>query len=219
MPGETQTYDYLGITASGERRWFETHARAVLDDEGEIEGVISIVRDVSARKETELRLATDAMTDPLTGLPNRRAFRAVVDRKQQAVGIGPGDCVAILDFDHFKVVNDSFGHDVGDDVLRALSVLARKMVREGDFLARIGGEEFAIFFPDTSVDRAKQVCDRLGAEMARSNLQAGSLSIRVTVSGGVAAMGGGGLDEALKQADIALYRAKRNGRDQFALAA
>lgn len=218
-PGETQTYDYLGLTAAGSRRWFETHARAIIDEQGEIDGVISIVRDISARKANELRLTEAALTDPLTGLANRRAFRSAVERKRLGAGIGETDCVAVLDIDHFKVVNDSFGHAAGDEVLRGFARVARRMVRDGDVLARIGGEEFAIFFPDTSVEHALLICERLRAEMARAQMRVGSSLIGITVSGGVATLGSESIDEALNVADLALYHAKRNGRDQFTLAA
>lgn len=217
--GDTRTFDYLAMTADGTKRWFETHGRAILDDDGEIDGVICVVRDISARKATELRLSEDALTDPLTGLPNRRAFRLAIERRPRDAGIHSTDCVAVLDIDHFKVVNDSFGHAAGDEVLRCFARIARRMVREEDLLARIGGEEFAIFFPDTSVDRAMLICDRLRAEMARSKMPAGSSLIQVTVSGGVAPLGPEGIDHALRMADVALYQAKSNGRDQFALAA
>jgi len=125
----------------------------------------------------------------------------------------------LLDLDHFKVINDSFGHDVGDRVLRDFARLARRIVRERDFVARMGGEEFAIFFPDTPVAQALLVCDRLRHEMAHTDLSVGSATVRVTVSGGVGQIGPQGVAEALKNADIALYEAKRGGRDRFALAA
>ena len=217
--GETHTYEYLALTADGTARWFETNGRAILDERGEIDGVLSVVRDISARKAVERRLTSDALTDPLTALPNRRGFNATVSRRPLDAGTNYSDCVAVLDLDHFKVINDSFGHAVGDKVLRNFARIARQMVRERDLVARTGGEEFAIFFPDTSVEQAMLVCDRLRREMARTDQCVGSSTVRVTVSGGVGLIGPEGIDEALKVADRALYQAKRNGRDQFALAA
>ena len=217
--GETRSFDYLALTADGTRRWFETHARAILDEDGEIDGVVCVVRDISARKATEQRLANDALTDVMTGLPNRRGFRTEVERRPGAAAAHRSDCIAVLDIDHFKVVNDSFGHGAGDEVLRGFARVARRMVRECDLVARIGGEEFAILFPDTTVNQAMVICDRLRIEMAQTNFRAGSSFIRVTVSGGVGEIGPEGLDHAYNVADHALYCAKRNGRDQFALAA
>ena len=217
--GKTHTYEYLALTEDGKARWFETNARAIVDERGAIESVLTIARDISARKAVERRLTADALADPLTGLPNRRAFHATVSRRPLEASNDRSDCVALLDLDHFKIINDSFGHDVGDRVLREFARLTRRIVRERDFVARIGGEEFAIFFPDTPVEQALLVCDRLRLEMAHTDLHVGSATVRVTVSGGVGQIGPRGIDEALKNADVALYEAKRGGRDRFALAA
>ena len=217
--GENRTFDFLAATIDGSTRWYETHSRAMLDEQGEVDGVLSVVRDVTERKENERQLAADAMTDPLTGLYNRRAFRRVVERRLARSASGPSDCVAMLDIDHFKVVNDSFGHAAGDEVLRGFARLARRIVREHDLIARVGGEEFAIHFPDTSVDQAMSICERLRAEIARSSLLVTAPFVQVTVSGGVAPLGRAGLQHALETADLALYSAKRKGRDQLAIAA
>ena len=217
--GKTHTYEYLALTSDGHARWFETNARAIIDESGAIESVLTIARDIGARKAVERRLTSDALTDPLTALPNRRAFNAMVSRRPLSAANDRSDCVALLDLDHFKIINDSFGHDVGDRVLREFAKLIRRIVRERDFVARIGGEEFAIFFPDTPVAQALLVCDRLRIEMANTDFCVGSAKVRVTVSGGVGQIGPRGIDDALKSADVALYEAKRGGRDRFALAA
>jgi diguanylate cyclase (GGDEF)-like protein len=164
-------------------------------------------------------MAADALTDPLTGLFNRRAFRSALEGRSLDRGESPTDCVAVLDIDHFKSVNDSHGHAAGDEVLRGFARVARRMVREHDFIARIGGEEFAILFPDTSVEQAMLICERLRAEIARSSLPAGTEVVKITVSGGVAMLEHKGFEHALENADLALYSAKRNGRDQLAKAA
>ncbi|MEA1071500.1 diguanylate cyclase [Sphingomonas sp. LY160] len=215
--GATHSFEYLALTADGDERWFETRARAITDDDGEVEGVLAIVRDVSARKATEARLSEAAMTDPLTGLANRRAFKALVEERRAERT--PLDALAIIDIDHFKRVNDRYGHDTGDEVLRALSRVARRMLRHGDVIARIGGEEFALLFPDSSIEQAMLVCDRLRAEVAGSSIRVGGTKLEVTISGGVAMIDERGLDHAYKVADAALYRAKEEGRDRFLLAA
>lgn len=217
--GEMRSFEYLALTADGTRRWFETHAKAVLDENGEVDGLVCVARDISTRKAIEQRLAADALTDSLTGLPNRRGFRDEIERRPAAAPADRTDCIALLDIDHFKVVNDSFGHVAGDAVLRGFARVARLMVRECDLVARVGGEEFAILFPDTTISQAMLICDRLRVEMARTDFRAGRSTIMITVSGGVAVIGPEGLDHAINVADQALYQAKRNGRDQFALAA
>ncbi len=218
MGGATNRFEYLALTASGERRWHETHARLIVDDDGQPDGILSIVRDIHAQKEIEHRLSDAALVDSLTGLANRMAYREAVERRMALDG-GVGACVAMLDIDHFKQVNDRFGHDAGDIVLRGFADVARRFVREGDMVARIGGEEFAFFFPVTALPQALAICDRLRTELGATLFRADNSAIRVTVSGGVAELGPGGIDHALKIADMALYRAKQAGRNQLALAA
>ena len=116
-------------------------------------------------------------------------------------------------------MNDSWGHDAGDEVLRGFAIVARRELRQKDVVARLGGEEFAILFPDTSLVQAMQICERLRTAVGRSVLVRRLPNLRVTVSGGVATLGPEGLECALKVADEALYTAKRSGRDQLALAA
>ncbi|RST30493.1 sensor domain-containing diguanylate cyclase [Sphingomonas ginkgonis] len=217
QPSLTRSFEYEALTRAGERRWFETRSRAIVDEDGRSDGTMNIVRDISSRKETERFLARAASTDALTGLPNRRAFRLAVERR--AMIEESQDCVALLDIDHFKRVNDRFGHDGGDEVLRHFAAVARRMVRQHDFVARMGGEEFAILFADTSLEQAMLVCERLRQEIAAATIELAGVPLAITVSGGVAAVGSDGVDEALKIADLALYEAKESGRDRMSLAA
>ena len=217
MDGETNRFEYLVVTASGAQRWHETHARLIVDDNGKPKGILSIVRDIHAQKAVEQRLSEAALVDSLTGLSNRMAYREAVERRRQADETGA--CVAMLDIDHFKQVNDRYGHAAGDIVLRGFADVARRIVRDGDLVARIGGEEFAFFFPNTGLPQAMEICDRLRSELGATIFRAGTSAINVTVSGGVAELGPEGIDQALKIADMALYRAKQAGRNQLALAA
>lgn len=218
MGGETNRFEYLAVTAAGDKRWAETHARLIVDDQGHPDGILSIVRDIHAQKLIERKLSEAALVDSLTGLSNRLAYREAVGRRPQEEG-DVGACVAMLDIDHFKQINDRYGHDAGDVVLKGFAEVARRIVREGDLVARIGGEEFAFYFPDTTLPQALAVCDRLRLELGSSIFRAGSHLVAVTVSGGVAELGEHGIDAALKIADMALYRAKQAGRNQLALAA
>lgn len=217
--GGTLSYEYLGLAANGSTRWFESQSRAICDKQGNVESLLAIARDISARKMKELRLASEALTDSLTGLPNRRSFKAAVDRRVGDWRENREVCIALFDIDRFKRVNDRYGHEAGDAVLRTFAEVVRSVVREGDSIARIGGEEFAILFPSTAVPQALLICDRLRTEMASTVTIVNGETIRVTISGGVAALGRRGPDFALRQADEALYSAKRAGRDQMALAA
>jgi diguanylate cyclase (GGDEF)-like protein len=182
--------------------------------------VVSAVRDVGHRKSVEQRLTQDAMTDRLTGIANRRAFDAHLDLIIANAGADGVGCVALFDIDHFKRVNDQHGHAAGDKVLRNFAELARSRMRDMDYLARFGGEEFAVVLPGASPEQARLVCDRLRAAVAASVVIIDEVAIRITLSGGVARYDGSmSANEVLAAADGALYDAKRSGRDRMALAA
>ena len=207
--------------ADGSLRWFETHTRGVLDEDGQVTGAVCAVRDVSHRKTIEQELHRAAATDALTGLANRRAFDAELDRRIASVPDGAiAGHVAVFDLDHFKRVNDTHGHAAGDSVLRSFARIARASVREGDMVARLGGEEFGVLLAGSGREQARLVCDRIRTALAASVLRIGDTAIVVTASAGVAAITGGSSSAAgLDAADMALYRAKAGGRDRLGLAA
>ena len=216
--GEARTYSYRTTIRSGEQRWFSTHGRALLDEDGEPIELLSYIRDITGAKADEREWVQAALTDSLTGLPNRRAFERAA-AKRIAAG-GPGrDCVALFDLDRFKSINDRFGHDVGDEVLKCFADRASKMTRPIDTLARLGGEEFALLIEDASIEQAYEICERIRREVGGTAIIVPPEHLQVTVSGGVAMLGADGLAAALKAADEALYRAKESGRDRLLLAA
>ncbi|WP_062233447.1 PleD family two-component system response regulator [Aureimonas sp. N4] len=156
-----------------------------------------------------------AITDPLTGLHNRRFFdthlRPLIDQSRQS---GRPLCVMMLDIDHFKHINDAFGHDAGDEVLRQFAHRILANSRGSDLAARMGGEEFALLMPDLSEDEALQAADRLREVIAASPFGAGDKELPVTASFGLAMWAGEEPREFLKRADLALYQAKREGRNR-----
>lgn len=215
--GRDTRFEYRARRGDGRWGWFESECRGLSDRDGP-RGAVSIIRDISERKEREEQLALAAMTDPLTGLPNRRAFRESTAALDQDRRSQPA-CIALLDIDHFKSVNDRFGHDVGDEVLQSFALTALQQLREGDTIARYGGEEFAVLFRDIDEGGAIALCDRLRVAVATSVCLTSKGPVRFTISGGVAALGAGGLDAALTRADTALYEAKSQGRDRLLRAA
>ncbi|OWK29264.1 GGDEF domain-containing protein [Sphingomonas dokdonensis] len=216
-PEQPHIHEFRAISRNGDMRWLETHSHAVMDDAGQVSGVVSAIRDVSKRKAHEERLAHAALTDPLTGLANRRGLDAELTARLSS---GVGGCLALFDLDHFKRVNDTFGHATGDEVLRRFAALARASVRDQDLVARLGGEEFAVVLPDISMSQATFVCDRLRRAIGDAGMRVNDQLIALTVSGGVAMFGRDQTaDAVLRAADAALYRAKHAGRDQVALAA
>lgn len=213
--GETVEVEFLGLPALAAPRWCEAHMRAVLDHAGEVECIVSVVRDRAERKEYETALALAALTDELTGLPNRRLF---TDAMHEAINKGQSGCVAIIDLDHFKQVNDRHGHAAGDAVLKSFARVARQGLRSSDTLARIGGEEFALLLPGAPMEVAERICARLGASLAQTITEFGGAQITVTTSIGLARLGRDP-DAALALADQALYKAKKQGRDRLEIAA
>ncbi len=155
----------------------------------------------------------EAMTDQLTGLLNRRALFDRFGRAQLA-----GAAVVLVDLDHFKSINDTHGHDAGDLVLREFAELVRNLVRPEDSAARIGGEEFVLLLADSSRERARDVAERLRAAFAARMGELAGISVRATVSVGVALADDRGFEVALSEADAALYRAKDLGRDRVEFA-
>ena len=154
-----------------------------------------------------------AATDPLTELPNRRAWdEALAATASRSRGDDRPLCVAVVDLDRFKSVNDEHGHGVGDEVLRAVARALRSAIRQGDFAARLGGDEFGLLLPGLTADRAGDVLERI--RLACDNAAAGQFGQAATCSVGFAVGSVGGQSELLKQADDALRRAKQGGRSR-----
>jgi diguanylate cyclase (GGDEF)-like protein len=163
------------------------------------------------------QLAAAARTDPKTGLLNATAWQREADAEvARARRTDAPLALLLVDVDHFKRVNDSHGHLVGDEVLRALATELRRQVRESDAVGRFGGEEFTVLLPGTDDAGAYGIAERLRASAANLSVAAAGARISVTVSIGVAVLGqhGNDLFELLAAADAALYRAKDAGRDQ-----
>ena len=159
-----------------------------------------------------------AVTDPLTGLHNRRYLESHLGGLIDAAADGDKSLsLMILDIDHFKAVNDTFGHDVGDEVLRGFAERVRTAIRGVDVFCRLGGEEFIVVMPDTSLDAAERVAERIRQTVggAGFSIEKGTRQIPVTVSIGVAERRNGReADAMLKRADRALYRSKAAGRNR-----
>ncbi len=164
----------------------------------------------AARREADA-LREQAERDPLTGLHNRRHLLRVF----AAATAGETTAVAVIDLDRFKTVNDRFGHDVGDHVLRRAGLVLRASARSGDLVARLGGEEFVVVMPHTELAAAALVCERLRAQIEGEDWSRYAPGLTLTASIGVAAAPLG-LDPLMLQADRHMYAAKRAGRNRVA---
>ena len=200
---------------SGEEFWALISARSI-----EFDGVSSLlagVTDVTEQKQLEQRLRELAMQDELTGLYNRRHFEELAEAEMARVRrTGAPLSLAMIDIDHFKAVNDAFGHPVGDLALKELARAMRETLRSSDVPARLGGEEFVVLLTGTALDGAMAVTERLRERVGRSEVPADKSRVaRFTVSAGVAELAPGErIDSLLKRADEALYRAKEDGRNR-----
>ena len=162
-----------------------------------------------------------AHTDPLTGLGNRRAMGDIVTREiARARRTRDPLCIAILDVDHFKKVNDDHGHAVGDKALAHVALVVKSGIRETDVICRYGGEEFVVVLPGAAAQGALFVIDRLRVMMERSPLVHGKDRLTIRFSAGIAELQPGEtLDGLLERSDQALYEAKRTGRNRAVVAA
>ncbi|WP_317203535.1 diguanylate cyclase [Janthinobacterium sp.] len=180
------------------------------------------ISDITERKHIEAQMRQLATIDSLTGLPNRRHFMQRLEEQVAllARGLEERAVVLMIDLDHFKEVNDRYGHATGDLVLQHFAALLRLELRKIDAAGRIGGEEFTVILPGADAAAARAFGRRLQRRLERSPLAHGAGDIAVRVSIGVAPMRAGeaGVDAALLRADLALYRAKAGGRNRIELA-
>jgi diguanylate cyclase (GGDEF)-like protein len=217
------------LKKDGSTMWMENRARLVRDSvTGEVVGFVVAMRDFSERKQLEEQLSALALTDSLTGLPNRRASDEALEREwKRALREGSQISLLLLDIDHFKEFNDQFGHQVGDDCLRTITAAASEAMRTTDIVARYGGEEIAIILPSTDTDGAVDAAKRVQSAIEalrithEGNPEGGGLA---SASIGVAtarARNGGTMrmpEGLLLAADNALYKAKLGGRNRIATA-
>ncbi len=178
---------------------------------------VATIRDITERKATEAKLRELATTDSLTGLYNRRRFLELSEREfAKCLRYNRSLAMFMIDIDHFKNVNDTHGHDAGDEVLRSLSEISIMALRNADIVGRLGGEEFGVLLPETGKEAAIEVAERLRTSVERAVIATNSAELTITVSIGVATMPPDTKDiqALLKRADVALYDAKQSGRNR-----
>jgi len=209
------------MPGDGRRLYVGVEAAAIRDEDGQIISVIETVRDLTSIKSMESKLRSLASLDGLTGIANRRTFDdALATEWRRALRSGVPLSLLMIDIDHFKQFNDTFGHRRGDECLREVAgVLAAEARRAGDFPARYGGEEFGIILPATESAGAAHIAEniRRGVENLQLQHPLSGVGPFVTVSIGMASISPAVSDRVEKLvcfADIALYRAKETGRNR-----
>lgn len=206
------------IRKDGQIVWGLITASLWRDELGTPLQIIKQVQDITERKDLERHLEYRAQTDLLTGLANRGYFLELAERELvRALRYKRSLSIAMLDLDHFKAINDTYGHRTGDAVLKKLPQICRNVLREVDIIGRIGGEEFAIIFPETDSMQAFVIAERLREAIAAEKIPLGQgVPLHFTTSIGIAAIthDDENIDILLHRADTALYAAKRQGRNR-----
>jgi len=210
-----QTFDLRVSVSQGSIKWITINSQ-IINWEGAPATVV-FAMDITERKQMEQALSHLATMDDLTGLFNRRMFVQKLDEEISRIKrFGKSAVIVMLDLDHFKAVNDTYGHGIGDTILRKFAALLRSCVRETDTPGRLGGEEFGILLPETTMEAAVPVIRRI-LENTRESVfatEAGDLHLTISIGYTCFHADETRTDELLARADQALYRAKGNGRDR-----
>lgn len=217
LAGETVSYEKDYQQSGRSQHVLATYTPLHLED-GTVGGVIGVAQDITSHREENLRLALLSERDPLTGLTNRTGFEAYLERK---VSEGDGASLGVLyvDLDHFKPVNDRYGHSTGDEVLRQLSARLQSVVQPTDAVARLGGDEFAIALVGLHGPADAEAVAHKVVALARQEFQVGGRIVTIGASVGIAfdADAQGGWKNMVNQADAMAYEAKAQGRGRSAL--
>jgi diguanylate cyclase len=201
----------------GASRTMASDSRAMQDELMAMRERASTTEAEIAKLHQELdRVSSEARHDPLTGALNRKGLDEALERELSTVRRKETPlCMALLDIDNFKRLNDTLGHDKGDEALNHLAKVAREVMRPQDTLARYGGEEFVILLPDTPLEKGIEAMTRLQRELTTRFFLAGAEKVLITFSAGVAQLAPGEAgSEAIRRADQAMYLAKRAGKNR-----
>jgi diguanylate cyclase (GGDEF)-like protein/PAS domain S-box-containing protein len=203
---------------SGREYWLDVSILPLRNQSGDVTHFAAIERDVTEQKELEHALEKLSRTDPLTGLLNRRSFEEISAKEYSRFERqGEKYSLLVLDVDHFKSINDSYGHNIGDLVLKMLADNCVANLRTHDVVARCGGEEFCVILPYTNRDTAVSIAEKLRREISSHALRVRDSEVAVTVSIGISEVQASDKShtEVLERADEAMYDAKRSGRDRI----
>jgi diguanylate cyclase (GGDEF)-like protein/PAS domain S-box-containing protein len=216
LAGETVTFEreYL---AQGQSHHFAASYVPLWSDSGGTDGFVGVLQDISRHRHEEVRLLNLSQMDPLTGLLNRAGFEYTL-AQQLSSGGGPSLALLYIDLDRFKPVNDTHGHPVGDEVLKAFAQRLRGLVRPTDAVSRLGGDEFVVLLQGVRAQGNAEAVAAKVIESAQMPFQLGGLNISVGASVGVAFGVGvdGTAQDLLARGDAMLYSAKQRGRGRLA---
>lgn len=223
LSGKTDVYEveYRIQAKDGSYKWYSDRGRITqYGENGKPAFLAGIVFDISESKELQLQLenenrilAEQSNVDVLTKVKNRRALMTRLEEEtEEAQKSKLPLSIAMFDIDNFKKLNDSYGHLYGDRVLLEVASIMQKSIREEDVIGRYGGEEFMVLFRNTGIEKARSISERIREAIAANSFKG---NVRVTVSGGVSQYQGAAVQDLIHDADMNLYAAKRNGKNQI----
>ena len=215
--GNSQEFDYM-ISFKSTPEWYNAKVSPFKDEKGNLGGITAVVRNITERKRMEENSLHRALHDPLTNLPNRELFNdrfnlamALAQRKNFKVAL------MMVDLDHFKQINDTYGHDAGDEVLIEAGMRLSQALRKSDTVARIGGDEFLLLIPEIHNDSEGVFVATKVLQIFQKPFTIAKSTINITMSIGIAIYPDDveTIDALTKMADIAMYRVKKKGRNSF----
>jgi diguanylate cyclase (GGDEF)-like protein/PAS domain S-box-containing protein len=213
----------LNYDKAGNELWLDINMVPLFDENGTLTYYAAIERDLTEHKKLQSHLESMATIDSLTGLANRQAFmQRAKNEFNRARRYARPLTVVMIDIDHFKAINDRYGHAAGDEVLRQAADICQSSLRGSDLMGRIGGEEFVLLLPDTPHTNAYHVAERMRVHLYETPIELeNGTTLNVTASFGVASMNEDDSDfnAVLERADEAMYHAKHDGRNQVKSAA
>ena len=218
LKGSVEDREYRILNADGQLRWLSDKCYINQQHDGDRVIIVGIAEDITEKKQLEGELQRLATTDVLTQSSNRRHFFECAQRAfDSAREDGTPLAFLLLDIDDFKRINDSYGHQEGDQVLQRIADSGKAVLRRGDLFGRIGGEEFAAVFPGCNAQAAEQIAERLQRAIQRLSFSHEEQVYGVTVSQGLTALTDEDvtLDSLYARADAAMYQAKRQGKNQI----
>lgn len=199
--------EFLALTADHRERWFEIRMRRLTDDWGQVYGTISIMRSVEERHAYEEQLFVAVMTDPLTGLTNRRAF---IEMLGHMVDKQVEGCLALFSLDHLKAINMKYGQAAGDEALVTFAEVLRQNLRSQDIISRSGGDSLAVLLPSDDPETVEPICRRIVEVLGRTRLAGDANGLSIAASVGIARIATS-VDDSLKRAEMARFLAKSSG--------
>jgi len=206
--------EITAVAAGGREHWYALQMHSLADDHGRIYGAVCLMRCVEERRVFEEKLFAAEMSDPLTGLTNRRAFITML---QHLVDERIGGSLAIFAIDHFKALNMQYGQSFGDEVVAVVAELVQTLVRAKDIVSRIGGGSLGVLLPGATAEQAGGICRRVVKTLSEVSRASSADSLALTASAGVTGIRST-LDKTIRRAELALFMARAKGRNRLELA-